>query len=64
VTGHLPPHEQAARLTRFLASHPWWTAFWDKRYRLWRVAEDDPDSALFAESPDADTVIQYMTERS
>jgi hypothetical protein len=27
---------------------------------LWRVAEDDPDSGLYAESSDADTVIGYI----
>jgi hypothetical protein len=26
----------------------------------WRVAEDDPDSDLYAESSDADTVIGYI----
>ena len=34
--------------------------FWDKKYGLWRAAEDDPDSALYAESRDADTVIRYI----
>ena len=28
---------------------------------VWRVAEDDPDSDLYAESSDADTVIGYIT---
>jgi hypothetical protein len=36
----------------------------DDSYRsqltLWRVAEDDPDSDLYAESSDADTVIGYI----
>lgn len=27
---------------------------------LWRVAEDDPDFNLYAESSDADTVIGYI----
>jgi len=31
---------------------------------LWRVAENDPDSDLYAASPDADTVIAYMTAHS
>jgi hypothetical protein len=31
---------------------------------LWRVAEDDPDSDLYAESSDADTVIGYVTARA
>jgi hypothetical protein len=33
-----------------------------KKYGLWRVAEDDSDSDLYAESSDADTVIGYVTE--
>jgi hypothetical protein len=28
---------------------------------VWRVAEDDPDSDLYAASAHADTVIRYMT---
>jgi hypothetical protein len=31
---------------------------------VWHVAENDPDSGLYAESSDADTVIQYMTANS
>ena len=42
----------------------WWSAFWDKRYGVWRVAEDDPDSALYAESADAAEVLNYMTAHS
>jgi hypothetical protein len=38
--------------------------FWDKRYGLWRVAEDDPDSELYAESADTDAVLGYMTTHS
>ena len=30
---------------------------------LWRVAEDNPDSDLYAESSDADTVMGYITAR-
>ena len=45
----------------FLADHPRWSAYWDKRHGLWRVAEDDPDSDLYAESSDADTVMDYIT---
>jgi hypothetical protein len=37
---------------------------WDKRFGVWRVAEDDPDSSLYAESSDVDTVISYITEHS
>ena len=47
---HIPPPGQAARITSFLHDHPRWSVFWDKHYRLWRVAEDDPDSDLYAEA--------------
>jgi hypothetical protein len=60
----LPPPADAARLASFLGEHPWWSVFWDKKYQLWRVTEDDPDSALYAESPDLDTVISYITTHS
>jgi len=60
----LPAPEDAARLSRFLQDHQRWSAFWDKRHGVWRVAEDDPDSALYAESPDLDTVISYITSHS
>jgi hypothetical protein len=55
-----PPPADAARVSRFLADHLGWSAYWDKKYGLWRVAEDDPDSDLYAESSDADTVISYI----
>ena len=57
----LPSPADAARISCFLRDHPWWSAYWDKKYGLWRVAEDDPDSDLYAESSDADTVISYIT---
>jgi len=57
----LPLPADAARVSRFLADHPQWSACWDKKRGLWHVAEDDPDSGLYAESPDADTVIGYIT---
>jgi hypothetical protein len=60
----LPTPEDAERLTAFLRKHPWWSVFWDKRYGLWRVAEDDPDSDLYAESANTDTVIGYITAHS
>ena len=60
----LPAPADAVRLTGFLRHHPRWSAFWDKRYGVWRVAEDDPDSSLYAESPDLDTVISYITAHS
>jgi hypothetical protein len=34
------------------------------KYRLWRAAEDDPDSELYAESPEAANVIRYITAHS
>lgn len=57
----LPPPADAARISRFLADHPRWSAYWDKKYGVWRAAEDDPDSDLYVESTDADTVIDYIT---
>jgi hypothetical protein len=60
----LPPPEEASRITSFLQRHQRWSAFWDKRHGVWRVAEDDPDSDLYAESSDVDTVIGYITAHS
>jgi hypothetical protein len=34
--------------------------FWDTAHGVWRVADDDPDSGLYAESSDADIVIGYI----
>jgi hypothetical protein len=56
----LPDHGDALRIVAFLESHPGWSAFWDKRDGVWRVAEDDPTSELHAESASADRVIDYM----
>jgi hypothetical protein len=56
----VPPAAAAVRVSSVVQDHPRWSAFWDKRYRVWRVAEDDPDSDLYAESSDADTVIGYI----
>ncbi len=60
----LPRRGDAARLICFLQGPPRWSAFWDKAYGGWRVAEDDPDSSLYAESQDLDTVISYITAHS
>jgi hypothetical protein len=60
----VPPPGDAARLAGFLAEHPSWSVFWDKRQCVWRAAEDDPDSALYAESRDLDTVLGYITAHS
>jgi hypothetical protein len=57
---HLPIPEAAAWITAFLSEHLCWSAFWDKQEGVWRVAEDDPDSDLYAESPDANAIIAYM----
>lgn len=56
----LPTPYAAARLVAFLEDHLSWSAFWDKKYGLWRVAEDDPASELYVESRDADAVIRYI----
>jgi hypothetical protein len=60
----LPAPGAAAQITSFLREHPWWSAFWDKRHGVWRVTEDDPDSALYAESAEATEVLGYMTAHS
>ena len=56
-----PPAADVARIAAVVRSHPSWSVFWDPRYGLWRAAEDDPGSARYAEAPDADTVISYIT---
>jgi hypothetical protein len=60
----LPGRGDVARIAAFLDSHPQWSAFWDKRDGVWRVAEDDHVSDLYAVGADADTVIDYMTTHS
>jgi len=42
----LPTPYAAAMVAEFLAEHLSWSAFWDKRAGVWRVAENDPDSDL------------------
>jgi hypothetical protein len=59
-----PGPEDAARIADVLREHQQWSAFWDPKYHLWRAAEDDVDSDLYAESPKAATVIRYITEHS
>jgi hypothetical protein len=58
---HMPAADDAARIAVFLDSYPGWSAFWDKRGGVWRVAEDDPRSDLYAEHADAREVIAYAT---
>jgi hypothetical protein len=60
----LPDPGDAWRIAGFLQSHPGWSAFWDKREGVWRVAEDDPSSELYAESASADRVLDYMATHS
>ena len=60
----LPAPGAVAQLTSFLQEHSWWSAFWDKAYGVWRVAEDDPNSALYVESADAAEVLHYMAAHS
>jgi hypothetical protein len=59
-----PTPYAAARIAAFLDDHVSWSAWWDKNEGLWRVAEDDIDSDLYAESRDADMVIRYMRAHS
>jgi hypothetical protein len=61
---NLPTLHDAAQIAAFLDDHLSWSAWWDKRHGLWRVAEDDPSSDLYAESRDADAVIRYMRAHS
>ncbi len=56
----LPDRDAALRIAAFLDEHAGWSAFWDKRSRVWRVSEDDPGSDLYAEDTDASRVISYM----
>jgi hypothetical protein len=58
---NLPTPYAAARLGAFLEEHLSWSAWWDKKYGLWRAAEDDPQSELYVESRDADAVIRYIS---
>jgi len=57
----LPDRDDALRIAAFLDEHNGWSAFWDRRYGVWRVSEDDPDSELYAEDADAGRVIGYMS---
>jgi anti-sigma regulatory factor (Ser/Thr protein kinase) len=60
----LPDRADALRIAAFLDEHAGWSAFWDRRYGVWRVSEDDPGSALYAEDADAGRVIDYMSARA
>jgi hypothetical protein len=69
----LPPARQETHLTQWEASKRWvgsaepllaglphWSVFWDRKYGVWRAAEDDPGLALYAESRDVDPMIGYI----
>jgi hypothetical protein len=60
----LPDHGDALRIAGFLDSYPGWSAFWDKRDGVWRVAEDDPRSDLYTEDAQAGGVIDYIVTHS
>ena len=59
-----PDPAAVIRLAAFLDCHPGWSAFFDKRYGLWRAAEDDPASILYAETPDPDAIVAYITSHA
>ena len=61
---NLPTPYAATRIANFLDDHLSWSAYWDKHYGLWRVAEDDPCSDLYIESRDAEVVIRYISAYS
>jgi hypothetical protein len=50
----LPTPYAAAQIAAFLDDHLSWSVWWDKQYGLWRVAEDDTGSDLYAENRDVD----------
>jgi hypothetical protein len=60
----LPSTDDALRISAFLDDYTGWSAFWDKRHGVWRVAEDDPCSGLYEEDADAGKVIAYMAAHS
>ena len=61
---NLPAPEDFARMTGLLREHQQWSVFWDPKYHLWRAAEGDPNSGLYVESPDAATIMGYITTHS
>jgi transcriptional regulator with XRE-family HTH domain len=61
---NLPDPGDAVRIADFAGDHIGWSVFWDKRYGVWRVSEDDPHSDLYAESKDAQQVIDYVAAHS
>lgn len=60
----VPDPDDVLRMANILSIHVGWSAFWDKRYGVWRISEDDPSSGLYEESTDARTVIAYVAAHS
>jgi hypothetical protein len=60
----LPAPEDVARIAGLLREHQQWSVFRDPKYHLWRAADDDPDSDLYAAGPDAATIMGYITAHS
>jgi hypothetical protein len=56
--------QQIARLQDFVRSNPQWSVFFDKRYGVFRVSDDDPGSDLYEENDELDKVLAYMTMHS
>jgi hypothetical protein len=61
---NVPNPDDALRIASCLSIHTGWSIFWDKRYGVWRVSEDDPSSGLYEENTDARTVIAYVAAHS
>ena len=61
---NLPEPDAAERIADFLAEHMSWSAFWDKRECLWRLAGTTLPPACRTGSPDSDAVIVYRAAHS
>jgi hypothetical protein len=61
---NMPDTDDVLRMASVLSIHVGWSVFWDKRYGVWRVSEDDPDSDLYEENADAQRVIAYVAAHS
>ena len=57
----LPSPEEASRIIPLPPRPGELVRVLGQKHGVWRVAEDDPDSDLYAECTDADTVIGYIT---
>lgn len=61
---NVPHPDDASRIANFFGAHIGWSVFWDKRYAVWRVSEDEPTSNLYEENADSHKVIAYVTAHS